>query len=139
MKTAVSTHKIKIYPENDFEGYHAEVAKDIKAVISEAEAKEQEWFNQYEARTKAAKAYAQILEDVLNMMEACTDSYKSSAKAKLREQIPFWNKFNLTIDEAVAYFGIGEKNLRYLVNSSFFVTGSFSLKKSYSSIIKFLK
>ena len=99
MKTAVSTHEIKIYPENDFEGYHEEVAKDIKTVVSEAEAKEQEWFKQYEARTKVA-----------------THGMK----------IPLWEKFNLTIAEATAYFEIGERKLRDLVrrypNKDFFLT-----------------
>ena len=119
MKTAVSTHEIKICPENDFEGYHEEVAKDIKAVVSEAEAKEQEWFKQYEARTKVAKAYAQILEDVQQRLQVTPTATRGM-------KIPLWEKFNLTIAEATAYFEIGEQKLRDLVrrypNKDFFLT-----------------
>ena len=30
--------------------------------------------------------------------------------------VPVWHKYTLTIEEAVAYFGIGENKLRNLVN-----------------------
>ncbi len=30
--------------------------------------------------------------------------------------VPVWQKYTLTIEEAVAYFGIGENKLRNLVN-----------------------
>ena len=33
-------------------------------------------------------------------------------------QIPFWEKFNLTISESAQYFGIGETTLRRLVNEN---------------------
>lgn len=111
MKTAVPTHEIKICPENDFEDYYVKVAKDIKAVISEAEAKEQEWFNQYEARTKAAKAYALILEDVRKMIDAS----KTTAKPESCEKMPLWEKPYLTIKEAADYFGVGETKLSGIV------------------------
>lgn len=32
--------------------------------------------------------------------------------------IPIWEKYTLSIEEAVAYFGIGENKLRNLVNSN---------------------
>lgn len=32
--------------------------------------------------------------------------------------VPVWNKYTLSIEEAVAYFGIGENKLRNLVNSN---------------------
>ena len=33
-----------------------------------------------------------------------------------RNQIPFWQKANLTLDEAAAYFNIGKHKLRQLTN-----------------------
>lgn len=32
--------------------------------------------------------------------------------------VPVWQKYTLSIEEAVAYFGIGENKLRNLVNSN---------------------
>ena len=32
--------------------------------------------------------------------------------------IPIWEKYTLNINEAVAYFGIGEKKLRYLIDNN---------------------
>lgn len=33
-----------------------------------------------------------------------------------RKEIPVWEKYLLSIDEAAAYFGIGEKRIRALVS-----------------------
>jgi len=33
-------------------------------------------------------------------------------------QIPFWNQYNLSIEEAAVYFRIGENKLRSLVNEN---------------------
>ena len=33
------------------------------------------------------------------------------------KQVPIWEKSNLTIEEAAAYFGIGENKLRELTNA----------------------
>ncbi len=35
-------------------------------------------------------------------------------KAKSKD-VPIWEKYMLTVDEAVKYFGIGEKKIRYLI------------------------
>ena len=35
-----------------------------------------------------------------------------------KDEVPIWRKYNLTIDEAVAYFNIGEKKLRELVEDN---------------------
>lgn len=37
-------------------------------------------------------------------------------KTKKRDTIPIWEKSNLTLDEAAAYFGIGTGKLRELTN-----------------------
>ena len=34
----------------------------------------------------------------------------------LKYEVPLWEKANLTIEEAAAYFGIGENKLRELTN-----------------------
>lgn len=40
---------------------------------------------------------------------------KEGRTEKRIEQIPVYNKYNLTITEAARYFNIGEKNLRKIV------------------------
>ena len=35
----------------------------------------------------------------------------------MRKEIPFWQKSNLTIEEAAAYSGIGENRIRVLSNT----------------------
>ena len=35
----------------------------------------------------------------------------------MRKEIPFWQKSNLTIEEAAAYSGIGENRIRELTNT----------------------
>lgn len=35
----------------------------------------------------------------------------------LLQEVPIWNKSNLTIEEASAYFGIGVKKIRELTNN----------------------
>lgn len=37
-------------------------------------------------------------------------------KTKKRDAVPIWEKSNLTLDEAAAYFGIGTGKLRELTN-----------------------
>lgn len=37
-------------------------------------------------------------------------------KTKKRDSVPIWEKSNLTLDEAAAYFGIGTGKLRELTN-----------------------
>lgn len=32
--------------------------------------------------------------------------------------VPVWEKYTLNINEAVAYFGIGEKKLRFLIDNN---------------------
>ena len=47
-------------------------------------------------------------------------------------EIPFWNKYLLTIAEAAQYFGIGEKKIRRLVDNG---DGDFSLKNGTKTLI----
>lgn len=37
-------------------------------------------------------------------------------KTRKRDSVPIWEKSNLTLDEAAAYFGIGTGKLRELTN-----------------------
>lgn len=48
--------------------------------------------------------------------------------------IPIWQKFALTINEAVEYFGIGEKKLRKLLEEYF--DSGFVLQNGTKSLIK---
>lgn len=36
--------------------------------------------------------------------------------SKENKSVPLWEKYVLTIDEAMAYFNLGEKKLRMLIN-----------------------
>ena len=47
-------------------------------------------------------------------------------------EIPFWNKYLLTIAEATQYFSIGEKKIRRLVENG---DGDFSLKNGTKTLI----
>ena len=49
-------------------------------------------------------------------------------------QIDFWNKYNLTIEEASAYFGIGENKFRKIVDEN--PTEQFILKNGCKTLIK---
>lgn len=51
--------------------------------------------------------------------------------------IPIWQKFALTINEAVEYFGIGEKKLRKLLEEYF--DSGFVLQNGTKSLIKRVK
>ena len=41
----------------------------------------------------------------------------TEAKVK-RKMVPIWEKYMLTVDEAVQYFGIGEKKIRMLISEN---------------------
>lgn len=122
MKTASNINGLKRHPVNDFEGYRAEVSEAMEVAVREAETAEREWFEQYRARTAAAQAFANILGEVRTQLKVD----EPTSRHKPSEQIPFWKKCNLTIEEAAAYFAIGEKKLRYLVrrhsSKDFFIT-----------------
>ena len=36
-------------------------------------------------------------------------------------KIPIWEKYMLTVDEAVQYFGIGEKKIRMLISAMIYL------------------
>lgn len=48
--------------------------------------------------------------------------------------VPIWRKFALTIHEAAAYFGIGEKKLRKLAEE--YIDAGFVLQNGTKSLIK---
>ena len=39
-------------------------------------------------------------------------------KNKMKETVPVWEKYTLTVEEAAAYFNIGEGRLRTLINEN---------------------
>lgn len=50
-----------------------------------------------------------------------------------KQEVPIWLKLNLTIEEAAAYSGLGEKKIRELVNNK---NCSFVLKNGRKNLIK---
>ena len=43
------------------------------------------------------------------------DNIEAKMKGKM---VPIWGKYMLTVDEAVQYFGIGEKKIRMLISEN---------------------
>lgn len=43
------------------------------------------------------------------------DNIEAKMKGKM---VPIWKKYMLTVDEAVQYFGIGEKKIRMLISEN---------------------
>ena len=43
------------------------------------------------------------------------DNIEAKMKGKM---VPIWEKYMLTVDEAVQYFGIGEKKIRMLISEN---------------------
>ena len=43
------------------------------------------------------------------------DNTEAKVKGKM---VPIWKKYMLTVDEAVQYFGIGEKKIRMLISEN---------------------
>ena len=43
------------------------------------------------------------------------NNIEERAKGKM---VPIWEKYMLTVDEAVQYFGIGEKKIRMLISEN---------------------
>ena len=39
-------------------------------------------------------------------------------KSEKNQNVPIWQKYMLTVDEATQYFGIGEKKIRMLISES---------------------
>lgn len=51
-----------------------------------------------------------------------------------RQKIPVWHKFTLTVNEAVDYFGIGEKKLRRLMEEH--IDSGFVIQNGTKQLIK---
>ena len=50
-----------------------------------------------------------------NMEVFIRDNIEAKMKGKM---VPIWEKYMLTVDEAVQYFGIGEKKIRMLISEN---------------------
>ena len=55
---------------------------------------------------------------------------------KNNKQVPVWEKYALTIDEASAYFNIGSKKIRKIVDDSVGTDNDFSLFNGSKCLIQ---
>ena len=62
------------------------------------------------------RVYFDWQEKLFRFMERMEEMAKDSLGAKTQGLfVPIWEKYMLTVDEAVQYFGIGEKKIRMLI------------------------
>ena len=52
-----------------------------------------------------------------------------------RKTVPIWEKYMLTVDEAVQYFGIGEKKIRMLIAENINTNYCFTVQIGNKSLI----
>ena len=52
-----------------------------------------------------------------------------------RKNVPIWEKYMLTVDEAVQYFGIGEKKIRTLIAENINTDYCFTVQIGNKSLI----
>ncbi len=57
------------------------------------------------------------------------------AREKDRKNVPIWEKYMLTVDEAVQYFGIGEKKIRTLIAENINTGYCFTVQIGNKSLI----
>ena len=56
-------------------------------------------------------------------------------REKDRKVVPIWEKYMLTVDEAVQYFGIGEKKIRTLIAENINTDYCFTVQIGSKSLI----
>ena len=60
------------------------------------------------------------------------DNTEAKVKGKM---VPIWKKYMLTVDEAVQYFGIGEKKIRMLISENTDTDYCFTVQIGNKSLI----
>lgn len=60
------------------------------------------------------------------------DNIEAKMKGKM---VPIWKKYMLTVDEAVQYFGIGEKKIRMLISENTDTDYCFTVQIGNKSLI----
>lgn len=60
------------------------------------------------------------------------DNIEAKMKGKM---VPIWEKYMLTVDEAVQYFGIGEKKIRMLISENTDTDYCFTVQVGNKSLI----
>ena len=61
-------------------------------------------------------SWADKVLSIMRKMEVLKiDNTEAKVKGKM---VPIWKKYMLTVDEAVQYFGIGEKKIRMLISEN---------------------
>lgn len=56
-------------------------------------------------------------------------------KSEKNQNVPIWQKYMLTVDEATQYFGIGEKKIRNLISENVDTDFCFTIQIGNKSLI----
>jgi hypothetical protein len=69
---------------------------------------------------------------IMRKMVLKIDNTEAKVKGKM---VPIWKKYMLTVDEAVLYFGIGEKKIRMLISENVDSDYCFTVQVGNKSLI----
>lgn len=73
-----------------------------------------------------------VAENQIRMEVLKIDNTEAKVKGKM---VPIWKKYMLTVDEAVLYFGIGEKKIRMLISENVDSDYCFTVQVGNKSLI----
>lgn len=107
MRSLISLNEVNLPDADHFDmgTYKKKLLDELDKVVQEAT--EKEWFNQYKAITASKDS---LIDKPIAVAEDCLQD-----KPNRRKPVPYWEKFNLTIEEASIYFEIGDKKMRKLI------------------------
>ena len=75
-------------------------------------------------------------DNVLPILKIWRCSANDNIEAKMKgKMVPIWEKYMLTVDEAVQYFGIGEKKVRMLISENTDTDYCFTVQVGNKSLI----
>ena len=75
-------------------------------------------------------------DNVLPILKIWRCSANDNIEAKMKgKMVPIWGKYMLTVDEAVQYFGIGEKKIRMLISENTDTDYCFTVQVGNKSLI----
>lgn len=78
-------------------------------------------------------SWADKVLSIMRKMEVLKiDNTEAKVKGKM---VPIWKKYMLTVDEAVQYFGIGEKKIRMLISENTDTDYCFTVQVGNKSLI----
>ena len=102
------------------------IAEELKGAYTPVELSidwERAFCNDGEDNSETVQVMANFFSEAYKLFSARFKGRESYAEnfvsnGKVSSPLPLYSKFNLTIPEAVEYFGIGEKKLRNLINAN---------------------